>query len=188
MAIATIEPAVVRAGDTIRWQRLLPDYPASSGWALKYRLINAAGKIDITASPDGDAHLVSVSSADSAAWAPGEYVWQAYVEKTGERHTIGEGRITVKPDLAAMTAGYDARGAAQKALDDLKAALRSYVASSGHVSEYEIGGAVNRRMRFRNAAEIEALIRFWEREVAREEKAERLAQGLDLGNRILVRL
>ena len=42
----TTEPASLQAGDTLRWQRTLPDYPASEGWVLSYRLINAQGKLE----------------------------------------------------------------------------------------------------------------------------------------------
>ena len=41
MDIATAEPALLQAGDTLRWRIALPDYPASDGWALAYRLINS---------------------------------------------------------------------------------------------------------------------------------------------------
>ena len=75
--IPTTEPAAVNAGDTVRWRRALADYPASAGWALTYTLLNAAGKITITASAQGDDHLVSVPAATSAGWAAGDYAWRA---------------------------------------------------------------------------------------------------------------
>lgn len=182
----TTEPAFVTAGDTLIWRRSLADYPAGDGWVLKYRLINAAAKYDITAGADGDEHRVSVSAATSAAYTAGGYTWTAWVEKAAERFTVGSGQITVKPDLAAVTAaGFDARSDAQQALEALKAALKTYVSTNGHVAEYEIAG---RRMKFSSAAEIEEKIRFWQRELASADKAERLAQGLPQRNRVLVRL
>lgn len=180
----TKEPAFIRAGDTVTWRRTLADYPASSGWALKYRIINAAGKIDLTATASGDDHLVSAAAVATATWAAGEYTWQAYAEKSGERHTVGTGRLTVQPNLAAQAAGFDARSTARKALDDTRAALATWIASRGHVQEYEIAG---RRMKFASLADIEGRIRLMAREVAREESAEKLAAGLGAGRKVYVR-
>ena len=97
--VPTIEPDSVVSGDTITWSRTLADYPAGT-WTLKYRLINADGKIEITATASGTDHLVSVSSETSANYATGTYTWTAWVEKTGERHTVAGGTMTVAPNIA----------------------------------------------------------------------------------------
>ena len=184
--VHTQEPAVVTAGDTLTWKRSLGDYPAGT-WTLKYRLINSAGKYDISASADGTDHLVSVTAATSATYTAGDYTWQAYVEKgtgpTLERATIGTGRITVKPNLAAQTGGYDTRTTAKKTLDLLDAAMVANGASAW-TQEYEIAG---RRMKFRNAAEFMAYRSKVVAEVAREEAAERMALGLGSKSKVLVR-
>lgn len=178
------EPAFARAGDTLAWRRTLADYPAP-GWTLKYRLINAAGKIDIVAGVDGSDHLVSVAAATTAAWAAGDYEWSAYVEGgSSERYTIATGRIVIKPNLVAQVAGFDARSTARKALDELRAALATWIATNGQVQEYEIAG---RRMKYASAADLRARISLLEREVAREDAAEKLAAGQDPGRRLLVR-
>ena len=67
--IPTSEPESLVAGDTVTWQKTLSDYPASDGWVLSYRLINAAGNIDITSSASGDDHLVSVAATATAGWS-----------------------------------------------------------------------------------------------------------------------
>lgn len=177
----TTEPTSLQAGDTIRWQRLLPDYPASEGWELSYRLINAATRIDIVATADGDAHQVTISAATSAAYAAGSYTATAQVTRSTDRHTVWQGGITIKPDWAAATTGADARTPAQRALDDLRAALLRWLSTSGHVQEYEIAG---RRMRFATAQEIQQRIGIAEREVAREQTA---ASGKPVARRVLVR-
>ncbi|MGZ7215790.1 hypothetical protein ACXWOG_11370, partial [Streptococcus pyogenes] len=76
------------------WMRLLPDYPASDGWQLSYRLINAHARIDIVASADGDAHRVVIPAATSAAYAAGEYTMVGQVTRSTDRHTIGQQPIT----------------------------------------------------------------------------------------------
>lgn len=182
--LPTTEPAFARTGDTLAWRRSLADYPAQD-WVLKYRLINAAGKIDLTATADGSDHLISVAAATSAAWAAGEYEWQSYVEGgTAERYTVGTGRLTLRPNLAAQAGGFEARSTARKALADLRAALATWISTSGQVQEYEIAG---RRMKYASAGDIRARISLLEREVAREDTAEKLAAGQDPGRRLLVR-
>lgn len=162
----TIEPAVLYTGDTWAWTRTLADYPAGSGWVLKYTLINAVGRINITSAADGDAHAVSVAAATTAAYAAGTYTWQAYVEKSGDRFTVGQGTVAVRPGFASGSGGADARTQAEIALQDAITALATYTASRGMIADYTIGG---RSQRFRSIAEIQALINFWRAEVAKEQ-------------------
>lgn len=183
MDTPTIEPTEITAGDTVRWQRSLPDYPASDGWVLSYALVNTSNKIALTGTASGDDHLIAASATTSATWAAGQYDWQAVVTRSAERFTVGYGRITIKPNLAAAASGYDNRTQARKILEALRAAYETYVGSRGHVSEYEIAG---RKMKFRSVPEILQQIEHWQREVAREEQAASLAAGRRPG-RVLVR-
>lgn len=180
--IPTTEPAAIVAGDTLTWKRSLADYPAGT-WTLKYRFINAAGKIDITATADGTDHLVTVASTTSAAYGAGNYTWTAWVEKPGERATIGGGTLTVKANIAAATT-LDARTDAAKIVAQLMAAYQTYTASNGHISEYEVAG---RSVKYRSSAEILEQLNFWEARVVAEKKAERIAAGLGAGGKVLVR-
>lgn len=184
MGIPNIEPGRVTAGDTVVWTKSLPDYPASAGWSLAYRLINAAGHIDIGSSASGDDHAVSESAAITASWSAGVYAWQARVTKGAERYTVASGSIEIKPNLAALSGGYDARGTWAKALDDLRAALAAWLASSGAVQEYEIAG---RHMKFATADDIRKRIAIAEREAARESAASAKASGAALGRQVYVR-
>lgn len=180
--IPSAEPTAVTAGDTIRWKRSLSDYPASSGWTLKYRLINSAKKIDIASIASGSEHLVEISAAISAFWTPGDYDWQAYVEKAAERFTIAMGRITIKPDLAAQLTGIDTRSYSRQVLEAVQAAL--YGRASNAQLELEIAG---RRIKY---IPIEELLAFHDRfkaEVAKEESAAKIANGGGTMGRMTVR-
>lgn len=184
MGIPTTEPSSVTAGDTVTWLKSLADYPASSGWSLAYRLINAAGKIDITASASGADHLVSVAAATTANWLAGDYDYIATVTKAVERYTVGTGRITVDPNLAALTT-YDGRSIERKALEALESAYLDYLTNhQGHVQEYEISG---RRMKFRNAAEIWEQIDRLRAECRKQDDAAAIAAGLKPKRRVMVR-
>lgn len=183
--IPTIEPASVTAGDTVKWLRSLADYPATDSWVLKYRLINAAGKLDITAGASGADHLVSVTAATSAAWVPGLYAWQAFVEKGTERYTIGTGSITIERNLAAEAAGYETRTTARQILDQLETAYKDYATNGqGLVQRYTIGG---REMWFKSSKDFLTAIEYWRSQVAGEEVIEDLAQGLGNPRRLYAR-
>ncbi|MCX8016441.1 MAG: DUF1822 family protein [Rhodocyclaceae bacterium] len=178
--IPTTEPTTVNAGDTVRWLRKLPEYPASDGWVLTYTVLNASGKITITASANGDDHFVSVPATTSASWPAGEYAWRARVSRAGDVYTVAEGRITVRPSFAEAT--LDARSTARRALE----AVEAYLADPNNVAaaQYEIAGRQLRRY---------TLTELWmhrdrlKLEVLREEQAERSAAGLPDRRRVLVR-
>jgi hypothetical protein len=184
MEIPTSEPSVVTAGDTLTWRITLDDYPASAGWVLAYRLLNAAGNINITAAASGADHLVSIPAATSANWAAGDYRFTAWVTKSAERYTIKSGNLTVRPNVAALTT-LDDRSPERRALEALQAAYITYLSNDqGHVAEYEIAG---RKMKFRSAAEIWMQIERLKIEVSKQDTADRLAAGLPTRRRLLVR-
>lgn len=177
------EPTRCVAGDTITWKKSLPEYPASAGWVLSYRLINAAGRIDISSVADGGDHLVIVVASTSSTYAPGDYSWSAAVTRGVERYTIATGSLTIRPDLSAQSTGYDTRTVARKALDAVDAALLAF-GDKAFQQEYEIG---DRRMRFRSHGEFLQLRDRLRNEVRAEESAERIANGLGSPSRVLVR-
>lgn len=184
MATPTLEPTAITAGDSASWSRTLTDTPANSGWALSYAFSNFNSRFVITASASGSDHLVALSAAASAAFAAGDYSWQAYVANGIERRTIATGRMTVRPNLATQAGGLDVRSNARRILDALLVAYEQASISRAFVQEYDVAG---RKMRFQNLQEWQIAIQFWQREVAREERSEKIARGIASGNRILVR-
>ena len=118
--------------------RSFSDYPASGGWTLTYALVNTSNKIAITASADGDGHLVEVAAATTVAYVAGTYDWQAYVTKDPERYQVDSGVMEILPDFAVQTGGYDARSHVKKVLDALEAMIEGK-ASQDQLS-YAIGG------------------------------------------------
>ena len=84
------------AGDSLKFASTVPDYPASAGYTLTYRLVRrdgVAGPIEIAATADGDGYQVNVSPATTATWTVGKYTWAAYVAKIGERYTVETGEL-----------------------------------------------------------------------------------------------
>jgi hypothetical protein len=181
----TQEPSSIIAGDTLVWQKTLPNYPASSGWTLNYRLINAAGHLDIIAGASGSDHLINVLASVSANYVAGNYAWQSFVTNVGgERYTIETGSIEVKANWATQAGGLDTRSNASKILEALEAAWVTASATRAFVFEYKIA---DRQMRFSTRAEWIAEIDYWRREVAREQRAERIKAGLPSGRTVYLR-
>lgn len=181
----TAEPAEVRAGDTVTWLKTLADYPASQGWTLYYRLINVGAKIDITTTASGDLHLVNEAAATTDDWDAGSYDWVSWVTDGVSRYSIGSGKITVLPDLAAVSAtGYDTRSQAKKMLDAIDAALLSL--SSGERLAIVEAELTTHRMKY-DITGLHNLRNLYAAQVRAEENAERAKNGLPSRNKLLVR-
>lgn len=172
------------AGDTLNFTTAAGDYPASAGWSLVYKLIprTSGSVITITSSASGDDHLVQAAPATTAGWAAGTYSWACYATKSGERQTLQQGTCVVLPDPGVVTT-LDTRTTARKALDAVNTALESY-GNKAYLQEFEING---RRQRFNNPADFLTFRSKLMAEVAREDNAERIRQGLAPRNQLAVR-
>lgn len=184
--IPDYEPASLRDGDTWKWTRTLPDYPAGT-WTLKYRFKNAtlATGFEIVATASGTNHAVTVAAATTATYTAGDYTWVAWVEGgSSEVYTIGQGSMEVLPDYRSGTAAaaLDDRTHARKMLTAIEAWLES---RDPGVAEYEIAG---RRMKYIPTAELLKLHSRYTGMVAAETNASKVAQGLGGGRKIQFRI
>lgn len=177
--IPTIEPTSLNAGDTAKWLKSLPDYPAGDGWALSYTLVNADQRLTFSASAQGDDFLVQVAAATTTTWPAGDYDWRATVSRSGEVFTVGSGRMTIAP---AFGAAIDARSHARRTLEAIEATLEGRATSS--TAEYEIAG---RRLKHIPVPELLTLRDRYRQEVAAEDTAARIQAGLGNPGRIYVR-
>lgn len=184
---ATTAPTTIRAGDSATWVETLPNYPATDGWALKYRIVwRASGFTPATIDTVGsaDTHTAILTSAATAAYAAGPATLVSWVERPGERITLDQQPLQITPDLTTATAS-DSRSASQKALDDTRAALAAYVASGQmKVANYTING---RSMQFRGTEDLTRLVQHYEREVAKERALTAALNGVAAG-RIITRM
>lgn len=171
-------------GDTLNYATSVADYPASSGWVLKFRLVPrvSGSAIEITCTADGDLHRAQVSASTTAAWAAGTYSWLSWVEQGSEKYSVSNGQIQLIADPRSASAPLDLRTDAQVALDQSKAAFAAWTPTT---RSYSIGG---RSMEFNSPADILPVIRFWEGEVAKEANAAAMAKGMASGRRVFVRL
>lgn len=177
--IATQEPESFVAGDTVKWKKSLSDYPASASWVLKYALRGAAS-IDLTATADGDDHLITISAATSEAYTAGTYKWTAYVEKASERYTIAEGYLTIKTDMVAATTITDR----VITLEADITAINGFLGKNYKYSSYAIAG---RSLNNYSISELFTLRDRLQRELNSLKDADKIARGLATNKLIRVR-
>lgn len=181
-----IPPRLI-AGDSLELVESVPLHPAPA-WTLHYRLtppLPGQAPISLVGVAHGADHRVAVAAGVTAGWAAGVYTWARWVSHAdGRRVSLGGGRLEISPDPAMTAAGFDGRSLAERTLADLLAARSTWATTQGRVSRYQIAG---RTVEYRDAAELDAEIGWWRRQVAEEQTAARLAAGLAPRNRILVR-
>lgn len=159
------EPDTFAAGDTLKFQRYLPDYLPSAGWSLVYTLHAVNGDIAATfnSSDDGDYHAIEEDNFCAAADA-GEYVLTGYAVKAAERYRIYYGELTVAADLGTGAATPPEQTFAQKALSKVEEqilALTSHALAETDVQRSRFTWAkreelmkVRRELREERAAEL----------------------------------
>jgi hypothetical protein len=185
-------PPTFRAGDTVSWRDeattdSLGVAVTSATWALSFflRSATAGAGLTVASSAYGNGWETTISSANSAALAAGAYYWQARATSGAQAITIGSGSLTV---LAALNytgapAAFDGRSQARKDLDAVQAAIRSLI-SGGAVKRYTIG---TRQLERFSLAELIELENNLKSDVAKEEAAQRMANGLGDPRNLFVR-
>ena len=128
----------------------------------------------MTAVPYGDGWQTTITSAQSAQLVPGVFYFQAYVTNGTDRKTIGNGQITIKPNLDKQAPGYDGRTQAKIDLDAVNAEISARV-SGGMTVEYTIG---NRSLKKEPMAALITIQSRLKTIVARERQAEMIANGI----------
>jgi hypothetical protein len=180
-AIPTNEPDYIVAGDSPQWTRTFPDYPSTT-WTLSYVLINATNKYTFNATSSGNDYLVTLSGTTTAAWATGNYQWQAYVTSGSSRYTVASGLLEVKPNFATSS-NVDIRTHAKKVLDAIEAVIEGR--ASKDQQEYTIG---NRSLKLMPIADLIKFRDKYRSMYLSEVNADKVARGEFGKNRIMVRL
>ena len=179
--IPTTEPTQFTVGDTVKWTKVLSDFPASDSWALTYAFVNSAGTFsESTSTADGDRHAIVITTAHSAVFAAGDYDWQAYATKGTERFPAGSGSTIVNANYA--DGAVDARSHAKITLDAIEAVIEGRATSDQ--SSVSIGGRAITKL---SPAELLEFYSFYKAEYASETKAERIAAGLGHRGKVRIR-
>jgi hypothetical protein len=187
-------PSKIRAGDTVVWV----DSPSVNAFgapidgsthSLTYYLrTNAASEgATVVGTPTNSGWSFSISSGTSAGFDAGTWYFQAVATANsgGAKTTLGSGSITVEPSLsyAGTPGAFDGRSQTQKDLEAVQSAIRSLM-SGGAVQEYRIG---TRSLKRYELADLLALETKLKAEVARENKAALIANGLGNPHNLFVR-
>lgn len=173
------------AGETLNFRATTPDYPASAGWVVTLYLNPRAGgtATSVTGTASGDDHLLQVSAATTAGWAPGAWAWETWAAKGGERYRLEAGQLQVQAGLIGAAGGLDTRTAAEIGLDNVRAMIRG-TASLG-VKRYRIGGRELERYGIAELIELESKLA---NDVKREQAAQAMAAGRPNPRKLQVRL
>lgn len=179
-------PRELMAGDSFTWDDdassdNLGNAITSASWTLTYYL-RGQGTLDLTASAQGTGWRTSITEAQSAALAPGVYFYQARAVNGTSKITLGSGQLRIKPNISAAGANFDGRSQAKKDLEAVQAAIRAL--STGGVAEYTIA---NRSVRKVDLPDLIARESVLKTEVAREDKAEKIANGQGNPHALFVR-
>ena len=142
-------------GGVLEFTETLPDYPASAGWVLTYRLVlkSGTGHVEFSATASGDSHAVSVPAATTALWVPGAYTWFSWATLGAAVHNVANGEITLLPNPRTATGTLDLRSSAQQALDAVRATLQG--TATANQRSYSINGRQLERYSIAEMIELE---------------------------------
>lgn len=185
-------PSVIRAGDTVVWtdrssRDNLGKSVTSGEYSLTYYLrTNAASEgATVVGTPDNDGWKFTIPSATTAGFDAGIWFFQAVAASASQTLTLGSGQITVEASLAfgGTPAAFDGRSQAEKDLEAVTGAIRAMI-SGGAVQRYQIGGRELWKIPMADLLLLQSRLKA---EVAREKKAQLIANGLGNPHSVYVR-
>lgn len=115
-------------------------------------------------------------------YAPGDYVWEAWVSKGSEQYRVKWGDITILPSFSMIQGEYDPRSQAQKTLDNLRTTF--FELSTKGFSSISAEGQVWTKERL---PDLIGAIHEAERMVSRERAKENIRKGKSTGTKIVTR-
>lgn len=114
-------PASISAGFTLNQVITLPGYPASS-WSLTV-LLRGPKSINLPATAEGDKFKIYASAGVTETWPTGNYWFSLRVSRGVDVIDAGRGQLTITPDMANITDGYDGRTENEIALAAIEAVI-----------------------------------------------------------------
>ncbi len=185
-------PLKIILGDTTEWLHgslvdedgddLLP-----AEWDLKYFFRKTSGVaadvITVVGTADGDSW--TFSNLFAANLTPGTYYWAAKVVNKADTTIIktkAQGQVTMVASILDATT-FEGRSQARQDLEAVQAAIRAIIAG-GAVQSYTVGIRQLQKMRMEDLLVLESKLKV---DVIREEKSEKIKQGLGDPNNLYVR-
>lgn len=177
-------PPEIHVGDAVSWTDTLALTATSYSY---YFRTNAASGATASGTLSGDAWTFTLPAVTTAAFATGQWYYQAVSITSTTPTTVRTGGFIVSPSLAyaGSPTALDLRSQAQIDLEAVEAAIRALTTGA---QEYRIGTPTGGRMVKR--ADLAQLIAWRDRlkaDVAREKLAENVVNGKGDGRSLYVR-
>jgi hypothetical protein len=171
-------PNQISAGLTASFTVEHRDYPAAD-WDV-ILILRGPSSIDLTATAQGDAHLIEATAADTSGWEPGRYWYSLRASKGSDVQAIEHGQLVITQDLAAVSAGYDGRHHVEKVLEAIEAVIEgragkdqdSYRINNRELRRTPVGDLMKLRSQYRNELVQIKQARSGRRKLGRTVKAE----------------
>jgi|TARA_R110002167_G_scaffold90217_1_gene243293 hypothetical protein len=177
-----IEPVLVAAGTTWKWQRAYSQYP-STDYTLIYnfREVRGVDSFDITAtsSATSTGYDIVVGFVVTGNIQPGIYAGRGYVSDAADRYMVYDNQIEVMADFEQVTQGQDLRTHNAKVLEQIKALLENKFVDDSQ--SYSIAGRSLTKM---TPTELYTHKLYYEQQVIAENRRARAKQNLPTGQTI----
>jgi hypothetical protein len=175
-------PEKLTAGDSVTWEDVattdnLGNAITSPAWTLTYYVRGEVHHgLTLVGVASGGGWQTTITAAQSATLPAGVFYWQAAAANGSQRITLGQGTITIEPNLAytGLPAAFDGRSEAEQVLAAIDAEIKAR-ATGGTAEEYTIG---NRSLKKTPMRELVSLQSRYKTIVVRERQAQKIAQGL----------
>lgn len=159
-------PQKITAGLTLDARIAASGYPATL-WTAQL-LLRGPKSIDVPVAIDGDSVVIRANAGVTATWPAGDYWYSLRATSGADAVELASGQITILPDLAAATDGYDGKTHARRTLDAIEAVIEKR--ASMDQERYRIN---NRELYRTPIADLLKLRDLYRLEVAREDQAQR---------------
>lgn len=176
--IAWREPEIFAAGDSLAFQRYLPNYLPSDGWSLHYTLTDPNAGVALTgfnstvSTTDATCHSVSVNNF-AADIAQGDYILTGEaVNISGEKNQIYYAELTIRPNLDGGMAGAPILTTAQKMIAILEKSLADL-----YVQKFQETDVQRNKFVMQKQTEVLANLQYWYEKRMNEVAMERMRNG-----------
>lgn len=149
-------PEKITAGTTVKVLRSHSDFPAGSGWALRFWLAGP-NVIDggVAAVASGDSFLITLTPEITKKLAEGTYRWREIVTLAGESYSAASGLLEVEPNIAAAGAG-DLLSFYEQQLATVRLAIAGQL--SDDMQSYQIGNRTVSLLNHRDLWELHGML------------------------------
>lgn len=184
MDVPIREPEIFAAGDTLWFEKYLPELDPANGWALTYTVTNEAGNmvVQVQSVPVGNRHKI-YANAFLAAQQAGNYVLSGEAimapnanAPQGYEHQIYYGPLKVSPDLEAGAANQDMRTRAQKKLAQAEKAY-----DAAQQDYFQLTEVQRNRFEKQKLEDLLNQIKYWQEVRFNEIQMERARSGRPTG-------